>query len=349
MRHGTCHNRAVSVSLAMLADDWLTEKQTLGRGLSANSEAAYRRDLALLAARMVDPPGSDAPLQQLSPADLSPQTVRAAFADLAREGAAVSSRTRAIGVWKAFCTWLIDAGHLSADPTAGIARPRKPDTLPVAFTDAQLAAILAAASEPDPEARTPWPMRDRALVVTLAGTGVRASELCGLTTADLTAGGEPSLRVHGKGGKTRVIPLSPQVLEAIEAYQEDRRHRFADSREHSPARGQLPGDPLFVSYSGTPLTRGALKQYVYRWLLRAGVPRPDGEAVHAFRHTFATGLIHNGADLASVRQLLGHSSIASTQIYLRMTGADLAATVRAAPITVMVRSAGQAQASAGLS
>jgi site-specific recombinase XerD len=321
-------------TLAELADDWLTEKQTLGRGLSVNSEAAYRNDLQLVAGRIA--PSTPDPMAALEPAALTTQAVRAAFADLAREGAAVSSRTRAIGVWKAFCTWLIDCGQLTVDPTAGIARPRKAETLPVAFTDDQLAAILAAVSQPDPDARSPWPVRDRALVITLAGTGVRASELCGLRVGDVVVGSDPSLRVHGKGGKTRVVPLSPAVVEAVGAYLADRALRLPPD-ENGAASGSRPEDPLFVGYGGAALTRGALKQYVYRWLLRAGVPRPEGEAVHAFRHTFATGLIHNGADLASVRQLLGHSSIASTQIYLRMTGSDLAAAVRAAPITALAR------------
>ena len=321
----------MAASLADLAEDWLTEKQTLGRGLSANSESAYRNDLALVAARIASPVGDAPPLARLQPEDLTPQRVRAGFADLARDGAAVSSRTRAIGVWKAFCSWLADNGYLDADPTVGISRPRRPDTLPVAFTDEQLAAILAAASQPDPDARAPWPARDRALVITLAGTGVRASELCGLTIGDLTTGQDPLLRVHGKGGKTRVVPLSPAVAATLAEYLQDRSERFPSQTKPDA------DDPLFVSYAGTALTRGALKQYVYRWLLRAGVPRPEGEAVHAFRHTFATGLIHNGADLASVRQLLGHASIASTQIYLRMTGVDLASAVRAAPITALSR------------
>lgn len=318
---------ATDPSLTELAADWLTEKQTLGTGLSANSETAYRNDLALIGARVAGP-GDGPPLDRLVAADLTAARVRAAFADLVREGAAVSSRTRAIGVWKAFCAWLVDQGHLAADPTAGIARPRKPDALPVAFTDEQLAVILRTVSEPDRGARKPWPLRDRALVVTLAGTGVRASELCGLTLGDVVTGPEPSIRVHGKGGKTRVVPLSPQVLDAITDYEQSRRERF-------PQEQMSAASPLFVTYAGSALTRGALKQYVYRWLVRAGVPAPDGEAVHAFRHTFATGLISNGADLATVRQLLGHASIASTQIYLRMTGADLASAVRAAPIARM--------------
>ena len=327
-------------TLDVLADDWLTEKQTLGRGLSANSESAYRSDLAIIADRLADGPDRDGDaLALLRPEDLSVPRVRAAFADLAREGAAVASRTRAIGVWKAFCGWLVEQGHLPADPTTGIARPRKAETLPVAFTDEQLQAILQAASEPDPDARAPWPIRDRALVITLAGTGVRASELCALQVGDVISGDSPTLRVHGKGGKTRVVPLSPEVVAALDDYSADRAERFSGSADpdEAPARGEGPTDPLFVTYRGTPLTRGALKQYVYRWLLRAGVPRPEGEAVHAFRHTFATGLINNGADLASVRQLLGHASIASTQIYLRMTGADLASAVRAAPITALAR------------
>ncbi len=328
-------------TLADLADDWLTEKQTLGRGLSANSEAAYRSDLALIADRLTpDAEVDEAPLAALQVGDLTVARVRAAFADLAREGAAVASRTRAIGVWKAFSAWLVEQGHLTVDPMLGITRPRKAETLPVAFSDEQLRAILQAASQPDPDARAPWPIRDRALVITLAGTGVRASELCDLRVGDVIRGDNPALRVHGKGGKTRVVPLSPAVVESLDAYLADRAERFPaanPAEEDASAQGQRQEDPLFVTYRGAALTRGALKQYVYRWLLRAGVARPEGEAVHAFRHTFATGLINNGADLASVRQLLGHASIASTQIYLRMTGADLASAVRAAPITALAR------------
>ena len=337
-------------NLADLVEDWLTEKQTLGTGLSGNSEAAYRNDLASVAGRMVEAAGGPAdgtapdagPLAALHPQDLTGQQVRAAFADLARQGAAVSTRTRAIGVWKSFCDWLVRQGHLGDSPMAGIQRPRKPDSLPVAFTDDQLAAILAVASQPDPDARSPWPVRDRALVITLAGTGVRASELCALDAADLTPGADPLLRVHGKGGKTRVVPLTPEVVAAVADYLADRAERFPAPDGEPPAgqprAGELgPGAPLWVNYRGQRLSRGALKQYVYRWLQRAGVPRPDGEAVHAFRHTFATGLIANGTDIATVRQLLGHSSIASTQIYLRMTGADLASAVRAAPIGAIAR------------
>lgn len=326
----------VAPTLAVLADDWLVEKQTLGSGLSANSEAAYRNDLSLIAARIAGHPDG---IDRLTAVDLTPGAVRAAFADLARTDAAVSSRTRAIGVWKAFCTWLLAQGQLGQDPMVGITRPRKAGTLPVAFTDQQLAAILEAVSGPDPDARRPWPLRDRAIVICLAGTGIRASELCGMNVSDVTSGANPVMRVHGKGDKTRVIPLSPQVQEAIRVYQDDRAERFeADlGGEPNPAAGLHPGDPLWVSYRGTRLSRDALKQYVYRWLQRAGVPRPDGEAVHAFRHTFATGLINNGTDIATVRQLLGHSSIASTQIYLRMTGADLAGAVRGAPIARIAR------------
>lgn len=332
-------------TLLDLCEEWLTEKQTLGSGLSTNSELAYRNDLALIAGRLAQeavaeksagsPSGEPAvdPLSLLGTSDLSAARVRGAFADLAREGAAVSSRTRAIGVWKTFCAWLVERGDLGSDPMVGISRPRKPETLPVAFTDDQLAAILRAVSTPDQDARTPWPIRDRALVITLAGTGVRATELCAMDCTDLTGGADPLIRVHGKGGKTRVVPLTPEVAQAMQEYLIDRTQRFPVP----PDAAIDPAAPLWVNYRGQRLSRGALKQYVYRWLLRAGVPRPDGEAVHAFRHTFATGLIANGTDIATVRQLLGHSSIASTQIYLRMTGADLASAVRAAPIATLAR------------
>ena len=325
-----------AIALSELIDDWLIEKQTLGTGLSVNSEAAYRRDLALIARRIHQAPDSMPTadvLGGLTHDDVTATALRGAFADLARSGAAVSSRTRAIGVWKSFTGWLVDQGHLPGDPMAGIGRPRKPEALPVAFTDDQLRALLATVSSPDPDARHPWPLRDRALLIALSGTGVRASELCGMDVGDLVRGDDPSIRVHGKGGRTRVVPLSPAVATAVEDYLADRARRLPVAAPRTPEEPFAPQDPLWVGYGGARLTRGALKQYVYRWLLRAGIPRPEGEAVHAFRHTFATGLISRGTDIATVRQLLGHASIASTQIYLRMTGADLAQAVRAAPIT----------------
>lgn len=333
-------------ALWALADEWLDERQTIGRGISANTEAAYRRDLTGWAWRIAELSGKPPPpdwdktapksfqdeLGRLTLADLTPDNVKRALASLSREAYAPASRSRMLAALRGFCGWLAQEGHLTADPTARLENPRPAERLPVAFLSSELEAIVRTASEADPTARWPSPRRDRALVAILAGAGLRASECAGLRVTDVVREAEPFLRVIGKGNKERRVPIAVEVVEAIDGY-------LATERgEHQPT------DPLFVARAGKPFTRESLNYHVYRWLARAGVRKPDGEAAHAFRHTYAKGLVARGVPISSVQKLLGHASLNTTEVYLRMTGAELHDAAQAAEVRDFLRATAAASA-----
>ncbi len=333
--------------VAALAEEWLDERRTIGRGISSQTESAYRRDLtnwAKLIAEIADKPEieplrspesreKDDPfvlaLARLDIADLSLGNVKRALAQMARLEYAPASRGRMLAALRGFCKWLVMEGHMVTDPTLHLVNPSIPNRMPSAFLASELEAIVRTASQADPNARLPWPMRDRALVALLAGAGLRASECINLKIADLSRENPAILKVTGKGNKQRRIPLPAEVVEAIDEYLAERTVRLG---EPSPA------DTLVVRPNGKSFTRESLNYHVYKWLLRAGVHKPEGEAAHAFRHTYAKGLVANGVALSSVQALLGHASLNTTQVYLRMTGAELNEAVQAAEVRQYLRS-----------
>ena len=329
--------------VADLAEQWLDERRTIGRGISSQTEAAYRRDLtnwaniiADMAGRPAAPPypPDERPdpflraLGRLELDDLSLDPIKRALAQMARMEYAPASRGRMLAALRGFCRWLVIEGHMAADPTIHLGNPSIPSRMPSAFLASELEAIVRTVSQKDPSARLPWPMRDRALVAVLAGAGLRASECINLKMADLIREQPPIFKVTGKGNKQRRVPLPVEVVQAVDEYLEERRERLGE-----PA----PTAPLLVRYNGKPFTRESLNYHVYRWLLRAGVHKPEGEAAHAFRHTYAKGLVANGVPLSSVQALLGHANLNTTQVYLRMTGAELAEAVQAAEVREYLR------------
>ncbi|MDQ4149064.1 MAG: tyrosine-type recombinase/integrase [Actinomycetota bacterium] len=333
--------RSPSPRVWALAEEWLDERRTVGRGISSQTEAAYRRDLtswgsviADIASRpeAEDGSGHDTPFEaelgRLELSDITSDNVKRALAALARQDYAPASRARMLASLRGFCRWLVISGHLPTDPTVHLGNPAIPDRLPAAFLPAELEAIVRTVSQPDPSARFPWPKRDRAIVAILAGAGLRASECVALKVQHLVREDPPFLIVTGKGNKERRPPIPEEVVEAVDDYLAEREQRLGKAAPH---------DTLLVRYNGLPFTREALNYHVYRWLLRAGVHKPQGEAAHAFRHTYAKGLVAKGVPLPSVQALLGHASLNTTQIYLRMTGAELADAVQAAEIREYLR------------
>jgi site-specific recombinase XerD len=326
-------------ALWALADEWLDERQTIGRGISANTEAAYRRDLGGWAWRIAEltradgenhpaPLGFQEELGRITVDDLTADNVKRALASLAREDYAPASRSRMLAALRGFTGWLAQEGHIPADPTARLENPKPADRLPVAFLSTELEAIVRTVSEPDPGARPPRPRRDRALVAILAGAGLRASEVAGLRVADVVREAEPFLRVIGKGNKERRVPVAPEIVEAIDAYLDP---ETGERGDHQPT------DPLFTARQGKAYTRESLNYHVCRWLARAGVRKPEGEAAHAFRHTYAKGLVARGVPISSVQKLLGHASLNTTEIYLRMTATELHDAAQAAEVRDFLR------------
>lgn len=248
-------------------------------GLSKNTLAAYRADLAQLAAF------SKKALLELEEADL--------FAFLASRRGRATSAARMVSTLKRFFQYWVRERRMSLDPTLKLDPPKRPPRFPRTLTEADVEALLAA---PDPA--TALGLRDRAMLETLYATGLRVSELVGLKTfeANLDAG---VVRVMGKGSRERLVPLGEVAVDWIAKYLQERR--------------KTPSATLFITSRGTGMTRQAFWKLIRRYAARA-IPGKK-LSPHVLRHAFATHLINHGADLRVVQLLLGHADISTTQIY----------------------------------
>jgi integrase/recombinase XerD len=271
------------------------------RGVARNTLDAYRRDLGkyrtyleargISDATAVDERGVAGFVEWLSSMEL-PDGHRYRSASVARALAAV----------RTLHAFLVRDGEAADDPARAVGRPKVPKSLPRPLTVDQVAAILSAAETQDPAG-----LRDRAILETLYGAGLRVSELVGLDVddVDLEDGG---VRVFGKGSKEREVPLGRFALEALAAYLT--RGRPSLARPSSRAA-------LFLNQRGGRLTRQGATLILSRVAGRAGMG--DGVSPHVLRHSFATHLLEGGADVRVVQELLGHASPVTTQIYTLVT------------------------------
>jgi site-specific recombinase XerD len=233
-----------------------------------------------------------------------------------------SAVNRQLVVLRSFYRAMVAMNHLdhTANPLAAFpsikAVPRK---LPVALDAAQVSRLLG-----QPDADTVIGLRDRALLALLYGTGIRATECASLCSGQVDLLGL-TIRVRGKGGHERTIPLNPQLAELMRTY--------------AAARGPaLPMAPFFRSRFGRPLSRGAVYERVRTWGQRSRVGIPLSP--HRLRHTFATHLVRAGVGLVTIRDLLGHRQITSTQIYLHVTAEDLRHAAARHPIGALLATVG---------
>jgi site-specific recombinase XerC len=200
-----------SPTLATTLEDWLTVRSA-GRGLSPNTARAYRADIAAVAGELAKPAdGDDRPTTERITVDqLTPDAVVRALAALQRAGRSAATRARIHGTLAGLCAHLVHKGQMSVDPlvAAGLERSKLPKSLPrYVERDTEIARVLIAAGTPDPTGRQPWPERDLALAAMLAGTGARASEVCGVRIRDLILDVEdPYVRVTGKGRRGARLP-----------------------------------------------------------------------------------------------------------------------------------------------
>jgi integrase/recombinase XerC len=193
-----------------------------------------------------------------------------------------------------------------------IRTPKQGKRLPKAITIEQIEQLLATPGDKDVLG-----LRDRAMLETLYSTGIRVSELVGLNAEDLDETGE-ALRVRGKGKKERLVPLGTHALTAIRNYVAMVRSdpRFGRVWAGGP-NGTPTGKPLFINKHGQRLSTRSVRRKLDKYLKMAGLD-PD-ISPHTLRHSFATHLLENGADLRSVQELLGHQSLSTTQIYTHLT------------------------------
>jgi site-specific recombinase XerD len=257
------------------------------RALSPHTLEAYRRDLA----QFFDFCHRRG---QRSPAEVDRLTVRRFLAHLATRGYARRSASRKASAVRAFFADAARRGLAPANPAQGVAGPKRPRHLPRAFPAPALGSLLDALDGPDPATR-----RDRALLEVLYGTGLRVAEAASLTTTGVS--GASLVRVVGKGGKERVVPLAGQARAAVQRYLGEGRPALA---------GEESGDALWLGARGGPLGVRGIRRVVRARL---------GTFPHALRHSFATHLLEGGADLRTVQELLGHRELATTQVYTAVT------------------------------
>ena len=230
--------------------------------------------------------------------------LRAFLADRRGEGLGASSAAREMSAVRAFLTYAAEAQG-NAPQLPRTRAPKRPRTLP---RPASPEDAIALAKEAEAAAPNDWlGARDLAILLLLYGAGLRVAEAMGLTARVLPMG--QAMRVTGKRGKTRIVPLVPAVRQAIEAYV-------------ALCPFALAGDaPLFVGAKGGPLNADLVRRSVRGARARLGLP--DSLTPHALRHSFATHLLARGADLRSLQELLGHASLSSTQIYTEVDAARL--------------------------
>jgi integrase/recombinase XerD len=281
------------------------------RGRSANTLAAYRRDLRAyqgwLRSRHVD-------LGQVSEAD-----VQDYVANLRAEGRAAATIARAVVAVRSLHRFLVDEGRAVVDPTGDVGTPRVPQGLPKALSEEEVTSLLAAVIGEGPTAR-----RDRAILELLYGTGMRISELVGLSLGDVALD-EGVIRAFGKGAKERIVPVGRYARVALEAW------LGPNGRAGLvPARWARRHDSeaVFLNVRGGRLSRQGAWGIVRRYGDQIGLG--DRLTPHVLRHSCATHMLDHGADIRVVQELLGHASIATTQVYTRVSTERLRAVYEAA-------------------
>ncbi len=272
------------------------------RGLSEHTVRAYLGDLDHLFA-YADRHGR----ATLDAIDLT--TLRGWLAAMAASRHSRATLARRSAAVRTFFGWALHTGRVPVDPTARLATARVSGALPTVLAQQAVATLLdtarAAAQDGDPVA-----VRDWAAAELLYATGVRVGELCGADVGDLDLVGR-TLRVLGKGGKERVVPMGLPALVAARTWLDEARPRLA---------GPSSADALLLGARGARVDQRRLRQAVHRLAAAAGV---DDVAPHALRHTAATHLLEGGSDLRSVQELLGHASLGTTQRYTHVSAERL--------------------------
>ena len=267
--------------------DWMR-----ARGASAATLRAYAADLRQLA-RWLSAAG-------IAPQDADTRTLRRYAAHLGTLRYAPATAARKLSAVRGMYAWLHDRGAIARSPATLVPGPKRTRTLPATLSAAEVERLLDG-----PAGTSPRDLRDRALIELLYGCGLRAAEACDLDVGDVRLDAE-HVRVTGKGGKQRVVPLGGAATAALGRYLARGRPRMASA----------PSGRVFVSVRGRPLHPSDVRRSLLRALERAGVAE---RSPHALRHTFATHLLEGGADLRSIQDLLGHASVGTTQVYTHVS------------------------------
>jgi integrase/recombinase XerC len=300
-----------SAELATEFDRWRNHLSG-ERQVSPKTLEAYTRDVHQFLSFLCRHLGGRMTLSALS--RLHPSDVRAFMAARRAEGISSRSLARMLAGVRSFARFLDRHGKASCGAFAAVRAPKQSRTLPRPLSVA--AAIRVVATELGPDGGPPWIVaRDAAVLALLYGSGLRISEALGLKRKDIGEATEV-ITVHGKGNKTRMVPVLPNVVRTIEEY-------------IGLCPFKLPPDgPLFVGARGGVLSARVVQLAMAR--LRGALGLPDTATPHALRHSFATHLLGRGGDLRAVQELLGHASLSTTQIYTAVDSEQLLRAYRSA-------------------
>lgn len=277
-------------------DDYLRHL-VIERGLSKNTLSAYKADLAKYRDYLDQNGFSELSITRSQLSDflqwLNAQNLRAA------------SSARILAAVRGYQKYLLLENLRTDDPSQQVKSPKLPKRLPKALTQSQVMALLSAAGpEPDDETADVLRLRNRAILELMYSSGCRVSEVAQLDLDEMVQGGW--VRIRGKGSKERLVPVGSFAQRAIDAY-------LIRSRPLLSAKAGGPA--LFLNQRGSRLSR----QSIWEIIQSAGVGCGLSVSPHSLRHSFATHLIEGGADVRVVQELLGHASVATTQIYTLVT------------------------------
>jgi site-specific recombinase XerD len=249
---------------------------------------------------------------ELEPASINVRALRRYAARLSEAGRAPSTVARKLAALRALFRVQVEIGARQENPAELLSAPKRAQRLPRVLKPDEVAALLDRIP-----ATTPLELRDRALFELAYASGLRAEELVSLQLQSVDFDSE-SVRVDGKGGKTRLVPAGEHALRALERYL---------ARGRPALTGAHPGDdaPLFLSKSGRRLSTSDIRRRLRSWARQAAARMPGlaDAHPHALRHSFATHLLEGGADLRAIQELLGHATISTTQVYTRVESARL--------------------------
>lgn len=285
----------------------LLESDLKRRGCAQRTSQAYLADLRQLAGWSAQ--------QELSPAEISVKDLRRYVAWLSSQGAAPSTVARKLAAARALFRSLREHGAIPHNPAELVSTPRRPSRLPRVLKISEIERMLDRVPlRTAPGLPSALSLRDRALLELAYACGLRAEELVRLDLEDVEHDDE-QLRVHGKGAKTRLLPVGEVAMAVLGLYLERARPELI-------RRGGAPGcAALFLTRSGRRMSTSDVRRRVHRWGAQAGVA--GGVRPHALRHSFATHLLDGGADLRTIQELLGHSSISTTQVYTKVESGRL--------------------------
>lgn len=271
----------------------------LNKNYSQHTVAAYAGDLCAFADHL----GQSRAVVGL--VDVKPHHIRTYLAALYSEQIERKTAARKISSLRSFYRFLVSRGVIESSPIVGVRFPKQPRKLPIFLDTEDIDKLFGMPSSDS------WlGLRDIAILEVLYGGGLRVSELVGINVEDVDFG-QGIIRVRGKGRKERLAPVGQYAIAAINAY------RGSLERRSSGGDFQYEKNVLFVNKLGGRLTDRSVRRNLDRYLVKAGMDLSISP--HTLRHTFATHILNNGADLRSVQELLGHKSIAATQVYTHLT------------------------------